>query len=115
MVSSELGVDGSQGSVLEGLRLLDTVLVGLLCLVVVGVVLRLRHVAWNVSTQLTKKKRLVTKVRRQQETEKTAETKGDDNSWVQDVNSFIVRNWDIPSMCWRKERERIMRVGNFST
>lgn len=56
MVSSELGVDGSQRSVLEGLRLLDTVLVGLLGLVVVGVVLRLRHVALNVSIQLTKQK-----------------------------------------------------------
>lgn len=45
MVSSELGVHASQGSVSEGLRLLDTVLVGLLGLVVGGMVLRFRHFA----------------------------------------------------------------------
>lgn len=43
MVSSELGVHVSQRSVSEGLWLLDTVLVGLLGLVVGGVVLRFRH------------------------------------------------------------------------
>ena len=49
MVSSELGVDALQRSVSVSLRLLDTVLVGLLVLVVVGVVLRLRHGNWVVS------------------------------------------------------------------
>lgn len=43
MVSSELGVHVLQRSVSVSLRLLDTVLVGLLVLVVVGVVLRLSH------------------------------------------------------------------------
>lgn len=43
VVSSELGVHVSQRSVSVSLRLLDTVLVGLLVLVVVGVVLRLSH------------------------------------------------------------------------
>lgn len=43
MVSSELGVNGSQRSVSVSLRLLDTVLVSLLGLVVGGVVLRLSH------------------------------------------------------------------------
>lgn len=43
MVSSELGVHVSQRSVSVSLWLLDTVLVGLLVLVVVGVVLRLSH------------------------------------------------------------------------
>lgn len=49
MVSSELSVDALQRSVSVSLRLLDTVLVGLLVLVVVGVVLRLRHGNWVVS------------------------------------------------------------------
>lgn len=43
VVSSELGVHVSQRSVSVSLRLLDTVLVGLLVLVMVGVVLRLSH------------------------------------------------------------------------
>ena len=56
VVSSELGVNVSQRSVSVGLWLLDTVLVSLLGLVVVGVVLRLRHFALNVSSGQGKKK-----------------------------------------------------------
>lgn len=58
VVSSELGVNVSQRSVSVGLWLLDTVLVSLLGLVVVGVVLRLRHFALNVSSGQGKKKGL---------------------------------------------------------